>query len=252
MIGTLYFQCIVLIYGGGGMLDIKKLYDLQEIDLQISVLEKELVTLANNLKDKSKIELVENKLKNLEIRISNIASQQRASERALSDIEDKLENINSRLYGGTVSNPQQLAATEEERQFTSNLKEETEDKLLLIMDQLDKIEPDLIKIRALKTQLETERPILENDWRESEVKIKTDLEDLRTKRSEIVPNLPGNILLLYESLSKKTEGKVLAMVERGICQGCRLSLTTQELQKLRSNSEMVRCNSCDRILYLMG
>ena len=109
------------------MLDIKKLYDLQEIDLQISVLEKELVTLANNLKDKSKIELVENKLKNLEIRISNIASQQRASERALSDIEDKLENINSRLYGGTVSNPQQLAATEEERQFTSNLKEETED-----------------------------------------------------------------------------------------------------------------------------
>ena len=234
------------------MLDIKKLYDLQEIDLQISVLEKELVTLANNLKDKSKIELVDNNLKNLEIRISNIASQQRASERALSDIEDKLENINSRLYGGTVSNPQQLAATEEERQFTSNLKEETEDKLLLIMDQLDKIEPDLIKIRALKTQLETERPILENDWRESEVKIKTDLEDLRTKRSEIVPNLPGNILLLYESLSKKTEGIVFSMVERGICQGCRLSLTTQELQKLRSNSEMVRCNSCDRILYLMG
>ena len=84
------------------------------------------------------------------------------------------------------------------------------------------------------------------------MKIKTDLEDLITKRSEIVPNLPGNILLLYESLSKKTEGKVLAMVERGICQGCRLSLTTQELQKLRSNSEMVRCNSCDRILYLMG
>ena len=75
------------------MLDIKKLYDLQEIDLQISVLEKELVTLANNLKDKSKIELVDNNLKNLEIRISNIASQQRASERALSDIEDKLEKI---------------------------------------------------------------------------------------------------------------------------------------------------------------
>ena len=165
------------------MLDIKKLYDLQEIDLQISVLEKELVKLANNLKDKSKIELVDNNLKNLENRISNIASQQRAAERVLSDIEDKLENINSRLYGGTVSNPQQLAATEEERQFTSNLKEETEDKLLLIMDQFDKIEPDLIKIRALKTQLETERPILENDWRESEVKIKTDLEDLRTKRS---------------------------------------------------------------------
>lgn len=234
------------------MLDVKKLYDLQEIDLKISVLGKEIANIAHNLKDKSEIELANNKLEDLENRIGITSSSQRSEERALNEIEDKLGNINNRLYGGTVSNPQQLAATEEERQFTLNLKEETEDKLLLIMDQLDKIQPHLLKARSLKNQLETDRPSLEEEWRQSEIKIKKDLENLRSKRLEIVPDLPGYILVLYDSLYKKTEGKVLAMAERGICQGCRLALTTQELQKLRSGSEMVRCNSCDRILYLMG
>ena len=48
----------------------------------------------------------------------------------------------------------------------------------------------------------------------------------RTDRAALLPTMPGNLLPLYESLRKGKGGRAIAIVERGTCQGCRLSLTT--------------------------
>ena len=40
-------------------------------------------------------------------------------------------------------------------------------------------------------------------------------------------------------------------VERGMCQGCRLALSTMELQRARSARGVVQCSSCRRILYVV-
>jgi len=39
-------------------------------------------------------------------------------------------------------------------------------------------------------------------------------------------------------------------VERGMCQGCRISLPMSVLQKARSGFDVVQCVSCERILYV--
>jgi len=42
----------------------------------------------------------------------------------------------------------------------------------------------------------------------------------------------------------------VAKVEGGACQGCRISLPMNLLQKARSGNSLVQCSSCERVLYL--
>ena len=56
---------------------------------------------------------------------------------------------------------------------------------------------------------------------------------------------------MYESLLKTRDGSAVAKVERGMCQGCRLTLPTLELQRARSSEGIARCGSCGRILYVV-
>ena len=67
---------------------------------------------------------------------------------------------------------------------------------------------------------------------------------------EFSRELPADLLTLYDSLRKTTKGRPVARVERGMCQGCRITLSTMELQRARSAQSGVRCNSCRRIIYL--
>jgi len=55
---------------------------------------------------------------------------------------------------------------------------------------------------------------------------------------------------LYEALRSSRQGMAVAKVERGICQGCRITLPVSVLQKARSGAVIVQCSSCERILYV--
>ena len=58
-------------------------------------------------------------------------------------------------------------------------------------------------------------------------------------------------LMLYMNLrSGNVGGAVVAKVERGSCQGCRITLPTRVLQLARTSSGTVQCPSCNRILYV--
>jgi predicted nucleic acid-binding Zn-ribbon protein len=39
-------------------------------------------------------------------------------------------------------------------------------------------------------------------------------------------------------------------VERGLCRGCGVTLPSGDVQRARAGQELVRCNSCGRILYV--
>ena len=117
------------------------------------------------------------------------------------------------------------------------------------MMDLDELEPVLAEARETAARLEEERPGLENAWREQEEEAVAQIEALRANRLALLPTMPSSLLPLYESLRRSKSGRAMALVERGTCQGCRLSLTTQETQRARSGQQIVQCSSCGRILY---
>ena len=52
----------------------------------------------------------------------------------------------------------------------------------------------------------------------------------------------------YEGLRRSKGGQAVAKVMRGLCQACRMSLPSQQLQRVRNGRQVVLCNNCGRIL----
>ena len=231
------------------MSGVKQLYGLQEIDLKLAEAETRRESLLSKLADRSELRASAERLERLEKRSGELSARSRAFERLVAEVDQTLERLDERLYGGGVTNPQQLAAAQEERAFTSARKKEAEDQLLETMIDLEELEPVLAEARDTAARLHQGRPGLERAWRKEERETASQIETLRADREDLVPTMPANLLPLYESLRKSKSGRAMALVERGTCQGCRLSLTTQETQRARSGQQVVQCSSCGRILY---
>ena len=69
----------------------------------------------------------------------------------------------------------------------------------------------------------------------------------------MVLGLDAALLALYEKI-RESSGAGAAMLRARRCEGCRLELNPQELQRIRSaaDDEVVRCEECRRILVRTG
>ena len=91
--------------------------------------------------------------------------------------------------------------------------------------------------------------VLQKIKQDAEAKLGDDLAALALEREEVLRLVAQNLIPMYESLRKSRGGVAVARVERNMCQGCRLSLPTGDVQKARTSQGTVLCSSCGRILY---
>ena len=128
------------------MSGVKPLHDLQELDLEIADVERSLRAVIAKLADDSELTSAKDRVDELQANLDDLSSQRRSVERNLSQIQEAVERLDRRLYGGAVTNPQQLAAAQEERSFTAQSQGESEDQLLELMVAIEDAEPALAEL----------------------------------------------------------------------------------------------------------
>lgn len=184
-------------------------------------------------------------------RLDDLASRRRSGERTAAEFADTLQKVESRLYGGEVTGERELLAVQEEHVFIKRSQSESEDGLLEIMVEIDEVESEHRDAVGSLERFEATRPDEEAELRATEKKMMAELEILGKNRDAMTPLLSADILSRYDVLLDSKDGTAVAMVERGMCQGCRLTLSTMELQRARSSQVIVQCSSCRRILYVV-
>ena len=70
-------------------------------------------------------------------------------------------------------------------------------------------------------------------------------------RGILAKTISKTLLTLYEALRKSKNGKAVVIVRSGVCDGCRIALSSSNTQRLSESDELNRCGSCQRILYVM-
>ena len=90
------------------MPDVRQIHRLQETDLGIEAREAELAEVTASLSDESEITGQQSRSRKLESELEDLATARRALERALEEIQQGLQKVEGRLYGGTVTNPKEL------------------------------------------------------------------------------------------------------------------------------------------------
>lgn len=70
------------------------------------------------------------------------------------------------------------------------------------------------------------------------------------QRAELVKRLDPRLLALFEQVARVRKGIALSAATReGLCSACHVRLRPQVFQQVRTNEQIIQCDSCQRILY---
>lgn len=228
----------------------RQLYELQEIDLEIDAKREALSEVMGRLGQSEVLDQARLSLAGDEERLVELERSQREQEREVEDLRAKATASEEKLYGGTVKNPKELASLQEQVVNLQRKMRERDDKTLDIMAEVDTTQQKVSLKRG-------EVAKIEEDWRaeqaslsQQQAELGAALATLEQKGKDLAGKLDASSLELYQALRRKRQGRAVAKVEQGMCQGCRIALPMSELQRARLGQELVQCSSCERILYV--
>ena len=231
------------------LINLRQLYDLQELDLEIGRCQSALVSVEARLRDdtapaKARAEVVE-----WEERVRQLQRQHVSQAQVVQELHKKAQALEQRLYGGSIRNPKELESIQAELQYGRTHTSEEEDKLLNLMISLEEAEEHLARSRVGLEHTEREWAEAQAALTKEQASLAQRLQALDAKRPQLTFGISPALMTQYEQVRKVRQGQAVARVERGMCMGCRLALPATELQRVRTAQEPVTCGSCGRILY---
>jgi len=226
----------------------KQLYQLQEVDLEIEANERALEQATSQLGEREAVVATRDKLAQERQHLEELKQQQHATEWEVDDLTVKLKDAEKKLYSGRITNSKELTNLQHEAKGLKGNSSQLEDKILGIMEQVE-------RTTASITSISNELRALEDDWHHQQQELSRDMEqfkgvlsDLRQKRQLLSAGIDPQVIEVYSELKGQKRAAVVR-VEQGICRGCQISLSAAELQWVRGGG-LVRCSSCGRILFL--
>lgn len=226
----------------------RKLYELQEIDLEIDAAERDVRSMTSRLGRNGAVLEARNELDIEKTHLDRLNSRQKALENEIQDTSDKISRTEEELYSGRTTNPKELSALQQEASVLKNRRSQLEDDAVEVMEET---ESSNARVSAASNRLEK----IEADWQAEQKRLESDIEErkerlakLNERRAAISTGIDDEVLNRYTTI-RKYRGTAVAQVEQGVCQGCRISLSSAQLQRVRGG-KLVECNSCGRILFL--
>lgn len=226
----------------------KQLFSLQELDLVLDRIRKITQKAEGELNVGMGMERLEEELREEKVRLEEIQSQHKTQQQDSEAQRERSSRLEEQLYDGSVSNPRDLESMEQE---ASNVRSALEKLDAQSAELALRAEETQVRCYSMEKQLaettsawERRRAELEEELKHSNAEISV----VASQRDEMAAILDPASVQQYENLRRTKGGLGVAMVERGLCQACRMSLPTQQRQKVRSAHLTVLCSSCGRIL----
>ncbi len=233
-----------------------KLLALYRIDQQLNGLKSRLRAAEAYLRKQEEL------VKELEARRASLESQRKQLEASVHNDEMEAKAYDERIE--TLRDRMNNAATSREHSaLLTEMNTVKADKGLLEEKALESLQAlDEIREQAAAVEKEHEERIgvlgvarTDRDAREAEIKDR--VEELEAERAEKEKEVPPHALGAYRELQELGVDEVMAPIEEQdrrnkeySCGACYTHLPVEQLSTLLNRGDLVRCSSCDVILYL--
>jgi predicted nucleic acid-binding Zn-ribbon protein len=221
---------------------------LQEIDLRRDTRRALIADVEMRLGETDELVAARERIAAAEAEVARLRGEQRALDDASADLDSKIRPLEQKLYGGSIRNPKELTDLQRDVQSLKARRSALDDQGLALMESLESAQAEMKRAAA---QLELTLADWQSDQDELQLaKSRAEKEsgELEAARNLRTKDMDALSLGLYESLRRVKQGRGVARIERGTCQGCRLSLPTHLVQQVRTGGTLVQCPSCERIL----
>jgi predicted nucleic acid-binding Zn-ribbon protein len=231
-----------------------RLLDLQNEDTAI----KRLIERRSSLPEAARLEETNRALAELEADLSiatknndEIGLEQKRFEGEIELLEAKRVKEEQRMFSGSVSNPKELAGLQAEVASLKKRQAGMEDQLLEVMEQKEGAQSTLDSLQTERNAKDAEAAELTQTVTRLTTDIGAELSIHQAERDAIAPELPLDLMALYDKLRDAKSGVGAAALQGGTCQGCHTKLPQKEYEAIRAAGGLQRCENCRRILVVV-
>ena len=230
---------------------LEALLDLQKLDVELSGLEAVRARLPRKI---AELAAEKESLRAAVTRAEDLLGAARADiarrQRELESLSAKQRDLVSRQL--IIKTNEEYAALTHEIAYAKQEVRESEDALLRLMEDAERLVADLDAARA-----DRDRSTLDIDGRTDGLRRElADLSDAvavkRDERLRVSKRVDPPTLSRYERILASKGDSAIADVTEGTCSGCRIKLPPQTVIEVRSGRRLMVCESCGRILFWQG
>lgn len=184
----------------------------------------------------------------LRLQIDELDRDQRRFESELDSLTQKEAAEQKRMFDGSIANAKELAALQHEIEALAKRRSDREDELLNLMEQRETVAAAAAEAGTRSEELRAEVDRASASAAEELERVTAELSQRTADREALAPEIDPELLELYEDLRRQKKGIGAAALVDGICQACHEKLSAVELDKLKKNQGVRRCEYCRRIL----
>lgn len=230
-----------------------RLLDLQELDSGID----RLAARRRTLPELAEIERLTARLRELAGQLEAAASAQNDTARAQARLEADVENVRSRavrdqgrLDSGAISSPRELENLQSEIASLTRRRDTLEDELLELMEAAENATSAADALNAEREQVQAERAAAVERRDAEWAAIDEDSAQQQAARAQLAPQLPAELVALYERIRASSGGIGAARLYRRRCEGCHMELSGGDLSEVveAPPERVLRHEECRRIL----
>lgn len=177
--------------------------------------------------------------------------EQARIEDEIASLRAKADHAEKAMYGGSVTNPRELQALQDEAASLARRIGELEDQELEVLVEREPIDAAAEAAAAEREALEARATEVGMRLTAAEAEIDVELDSVAAARDAAAAAVPADLLAEYEELRRANGGIGVARLEHGTtCGGCRIQLSAVERDRIKGlpADARIHCEECGRLL----
>ena len=225
------------------------LFELQQTDTEILAVQDKLKSVPNKIKRlEESIHKYQQKLEEKQNQLADAEKEQRSKAGALEMQQEQRRKSQARLR--EVKTNKEYQAVDQEISFLMGKEAEIEDQILEIMLLIDQLKEELIQQQKVFDGEQAKNNEQRAEYEKETNALKSQIADFQEKRLNFQPKIHPDLINRYQEWFKRQGTGLISLVVDNACGSCHLRIPPQTLQQARKNEQIIRCGSCQRILYI--
>lgn len=233
------------------------LVNLYRVDSQVRALRSRLDAAKRYLAAQNKLlDDLNNQVEELRTRKRHHQATIGNQESEITGLDERIEKLREELNNAST-NKQYNALLTEVNTFKVE-RNKTEERMLEEMEKVEQIDAQLKELEEQITERIKVRDVAKKQLDEREQDVGERLAELEEERKQATIGIPQQELEIFERLSEDYDGEAMAAIEEidrkrreYACGECHMHMPFERVSILKGSQDtLVRCNACQRILYL--
>ena len=221
---------------------------LQALDLELDRLRGQLATVQGSKGEPPNIPAAREAVAQADLRLNKRRKAAQDREWDARDGQAKVNNVESRLYGGAITNPKELASLLRDVESLKVHLSTLQDRSLETMVAQEEAQATVNAARETLAELEA---AWEADLRRlhgEEQALQGEIAAKEARRQSQTAAIDPPSLAIYQRLRLTKGGRAVARLRGDMCEGCRLTLPSGQAARAKTSLALVYCINCGRIL----